>query len=277
MTTNTATAATGLEWDERHIMDDDEAGELSAIFDPEEPQTVLEWGFEHFGWDRLLFVTSFQLDGMVLLDMAYKIAGRFRVCTIDTGRMPEATLRFVDEVADRYDLDVETYRPDPGVVERMTAKHGRDLFYESVDFRLLCCHVRKIMPLQDILLTGDAWVTGLRRDQWATRGNLRKVEVDHDHGGVVKLNPLADWPESYVRDYLREHDVPYHPFYDQGYTTISCDPCSRPVEPDEDPRAGRWWWETDAPKECGMHCSIETGGFEHEVKALLGGDAGRDI
>lgn len=277
MTTNTATATTGLEWDERHIMDDDEAGELSAIFDPEEPETVLEWAFEHFGWDRLLFVTSFQLDGMILLDMAHKISGQLRVCTIDTGRMPEATLRFVDDVAERYGLDVETYRPDPDVVERMTAKHGENLFYESVDFRLLCCHVRKILPLQDILLTGDAWVTGLRRDQWATRGNLRKVEVDHDHGGIVKLNPLADWPESFVWDYIRTNDVPYHPFYDQGYTTISCDPCSRPVEPGEDPRAGRWWWETDAPKECGMHCSIETGGFEHEVKALLGGDAGRDI
>jgi phosphoadenylyl-sulfate reductase (thioredoxin) len=257
-------------------MDDDEAGELATIFDPEEPEVVLEWAFEHFGADRLVFVTSFQRDGMVLLDMASKLVPEFRIATIDTGMLPGGSLEFVRTVEQRYRQPVEVYRPDEQIVARMTSRHGApDFFYRSVDLRLLCCHVRKVLPLYDVLATADAWVTGLRRDQWATRGNIRKVEVDHDHGGVVKLNPLADWPELYVLSHIAQHDVPEHPLYAQGFTTIGCAPCTRAVPEGEDPRSGRWWWEENAPKECGMHCSIETGGFEQEVGALLGHDAGR--
>src|SRR5437867_31320 len=119
----------------------------------------------------------------------------------------------------------------------------------------------------------DAWITGLSRDQWATRTNIRKVEIDHDHGAIVKLNPLAEWTKDEVWDYVRENDVPYHPLYDQGYTSIGCAPCTRAIRPGEADRAGRWWWESNAPQECGIHCSIETGGFEHELHAILGKDA----
>jgi phosphoadenosine phosphosulfate reductase len=119
----------------------------------------------------------------------------------------------------------------------------------------------------------DAWVTGLRRDQWAGRTDIRKVEIDHDHGAIVKLNPLAEWTEDEVWDYIRENDVPVHPLYDQGYTSIGCAPCTRPVAAGEPTRAGRWWWETNAPKECGMHCAIETSGFEHELHAIVGKEA----
>ena len=125
-------------------------------------------------------------------------------------------------------------------------------------------------PLTKHLHSLDAWVTGLRRDQWASRTNIRKVEIDHDHGAIVKLNPLAEWTEDEVWDYVRERDVPYHSLYDQGYTSIGCAPCTRAIEPGEASRAGRWWWETNAPKECGIHCSIESGGLEHELHALLG-------
>jgi phosphoadenosine phosphosulfate reductase len=114
----------------------------------------------------------------------------------------------------------------------------------------------------------------LRRDQWATRTNIRKVEIDHDHGAIVKLNPLAEWTKREVWAYLGENDVPVHGLYAQGYTSIGCAPCTRAIGEGEDDRAGRWWWETNAPKECGMHCSIEHGGFEHELKAILGKDAG---
>src|SRR5881398_3838225 len=118
--------------------------------------------------------------------------------------------------------------------------------------------------------TLDAWITGLRRDQWATRTNIRKVEIDHDHGAIVKLNPLAEWTKREVWAYLGENDVPVHGLYAQGYTSIGCAPCTRAIGDGEDDRAGRWWWESNAPKECGMHCSIEHGGFEHELKAILG-------
>jgi phosphoadenosine phosphosulfate reductase len=130
--------------------------------------------------------------------------------------------------------------------------------------------VRKVQPLLKQLDGLDAWITGLRRDQWATRTNIRKVEIDHDHDAMVKLNPLAEWTARDVWSYLKEHDVPIHPLYKAGFTSIGCEPCTRAVEPGEAERAGRWWWEENAPKECGMHCSIEHGGFEHELKAILG-------
>jgi phosphoadenylyl-sulfate reductase (thioredoxin) len=136
--------------------------------------------------------------------------------------------------------------------------------------RLTCCHIRKVLPLNRALRDLDAWVTGLRREQWATRANIRKIEVDHDHGGIIKISPLADWTQEEVWEYIKDNGVPYHPLYDNGFTSISCQPCTRPVPEGVDPRSGRWWWEVDAPKECGMHCSIETGGFEHEVAAILG-------
>jgi phosphoadenylyl-sulfate reductase (thioredoxin) len=152
----------------------------------------------------------------------------------------------------------------------MVRKHGPNLFYKAVENRMLCCQVRKVLPLQAHLAGLDAWVTGLRRDQWATRSDIRKVEIDHDHGAIVKLNPLAEWSEEEVWDYVREHELPYNSLYDKGYTSIGCAPCTRPTRPGEDLRAGRWWWETNAPKECGIHCAIETGGLEHELRALLG-------
>ncbi len=125
-----------------------------------------------------------------------------------------------------------------------------------------------MVPLRRKLAGLDAWVTGLRREHSPSRGNIQKVELDHDHGGLLKLNPLADWIANDVDAYIRAHRVPRHALYDRGYTSISCACCTRPTGPGEDPRAGRWWWEQGAPKECGMHCSIETGGLEHNLDAL---------
>lgn len=254
------------------LMDDYEAGELAVEFDDKEPEDLLEWAFERFG-DRLAIITSFQIDTLVLLDMAYQINPKVRVITVDTGRLPQETYDLIDQVRDRYKIDIEVRYPEAAHVEQMVRRHGMNLFRDSVAKRLLCCHIRKVLPLNKALEDLDAWITGLRRDQWATRSNIRKVDLDHDHGGIVKLNPLADWSHDDVWAYAREYDVPTHPLYAQGYTSIGCTPCTRPIKPGEDSRAGRWWWETNAPKECGMHCPIETGGFEHEVHAILGDEA----
>ena len=255
--------------EERVILDDLEAGELAVQYDAAEPEEVLEWAFERFG-RRVGLVSSFQAEAVVLIDMAWRLNQDVRVITIDTGRMPQETYDVIDAVRKKYDLPVEVVFPDAPTVETMVKKHGVNLFYESVPLRLTCCHIRKVLPLNRVLRDLDAWVTGLRREQWATRANIRKIEVDHDHGGIIKISPLADWTQEEVWDYIRENDVPYHPLYDKGYTSISCAPCTRPVPEGADPRSGRWWWEVNAPKECGMHCSIETGGFEHEVAAILG-------
>ncbi|MGH2999113.1 MAG: phosphoadenylyl-sulfate reductase, partial [Gaiellaceae bacterium] len=207
----------------------------------------------------------------VLIDMAYAIDPDVRVFSIDTGRLPVETLDFAETLRGRYSgLNLELVEPDPEHVRRLVESNGEDLFRASVENRLLCCNVRKVQPLLRQLDGLDAWITGLRRDQWATRTNIRKVEIDHDHDAMVKLNPLAEWTGRDTWAYLRDNDVPVHPLYAKGFTSIGCAPCTRAIRPGEEERSGRWWWEENAPKECGMHCSIEHGGFEHELKAILG-------
>ncbi len=252
------------------VFDDLEIGEIAIELDDQEPQAVIAWALETFG-DRLAVVTALQAEGMAVLDMAARARPDVRVLTVDTLRLPEATYEFIEQVRRHYPgCRFEVLKPDAGEVAEMEQRHGRDLFYQSVPLRLTCCHVRKVQPLVRALRDLDCWVTGLRRDQWASRAAIRKVELDHDHFGIVKLNPLADWAKQEVWEYLEANNVPVHPLYAQGYTSIGCDPCTRPVEPGEADRAGRWWWESNAPKECGIHCPIETGGFEHEAHAILG-------
>jgi len=138
----------------------------------------------------------------------------------------------------------------------MVAERGLNLFYDSVENRKLCCGIRKVEPLGRALAGLDAWITGLRRDQAATRASVHKVEVDSGNRGILKINPLADWSSEQVWDYVRKHDVPYNMLHDRGFPSIGCEPCTRAVKPGEDPRAGRWWWEQSAgQKECGLHPS----------------------
>jgi phosphoadenosine phosphosulfate reductase len=254
------------------LIDELEAGELAVEFEGEEPEAVLEWALERFS-PRIALSTAFQVDGCALLDMAARIDPAIRVLSVDTGRLPQETFDLIEQLRERYPrMRLELLAPDARAVERLVAAKGPNLFRASVENRLMCCSVRKVRPLTRRLGDLDAWITGLRRDQWATRTNIRKVELDHDHGAIVKLNPLAEWTEDEVWDYVRDHDVPVNALYDRGYTSIGCAPCTRAVASGEQARSGRWWWETNAPKECGIHCAIETGGFEHELHALLGDD-----
>ncbi len=252
------------------LIDELEAGELSVELEGEEPETAIAWALERFS-PRIAISTAFQLDGVALVDIAYRIDPEIRVFSVDTGRLPQETHDLVEALRERYPgLDLTLLSPDAGQVQRLVAAHGPNLFRRDVSLRLLCCQVRKVLPLLRHLAGLDAWITGLRRDQWATRTNIRKVEIDHDHGAIVKLNPLAEWSEEDVWDYVRANDVPYNALYDRGFSSIGCAPCTRATRPGEPARAGRWWWEENAPKECGIHCAIETGGFEHELRALLG-------
>jgi thioredoxin-dependent adenylylsulfate APS reductase len=193
---------------------------------------------------------------MTIIDMAWRIDPTVRVFTIDTGRLPQETYELLDRVREQYGIEIEVYFPDTTQVESIVRRHGTNLFYRSPELRLLCCQTRKVLPLQRVLATLDAWVTGLRRGQTATRATIGKIEIDYEHGGLIKVNPLADWSDQQVWEYVRAHDVPYHPFYTRGYTSIGCAPCTRPTAPGEDPRSGRWWWEVGIPKECGMHCRV---------------------
>lgn len=259
--------------EQRVLIDDWEAGELAVEFDDRPPEAVIEWALERLG-PHVAVCTSFQAEGSVIVDMAWRIDPGVRVFTVDTGRLPQETYDVIDAVRDRYGIEVEVVFPETREVEALTRRHGANPFRKELKLRLTCCAIRKIHPLLKVLDGLDGWITGLRREQWASRSNIRKIELDHDHGGIVKVNPLADWYPEEVWDYIRRCDVPYHPLYDRGYTSIGCAPCTRPTAAGEDPRAGRWWWETNAPKECGIHCPIETGGFEHELEVLLHDAAG---
>lgn len=216
-----------------------------------DPQTVLRQAYETY--PRVAIVASFQAESSVIIDMASKIRPDIRVLTLDTGRLPQETHDMIDLVRQRYGVPVEVIAPDPSDVARMVAAHGSNLFYESVDLRRMCCDVRKSQPLARALRGYDALVTGLRREQSATRANTRVVTVDAEHGGIVKIAPLAAWTKVQVWDYIREHDLPYHLLYDRGYTSIGCAPCTRAAVTGEEERAGRWWWEQGGVKECGLH------------------------
>ena len=260
--------AIALQEQERDLLDEFEAGQLAVELDFAEPQEILRWGIER--WRRRLAIcTSFQAEGMAIFDMAWRIDPKVRLFTIDTGRLPEETYEMIEKVRGHYGVEVEVYFPHAARVEAMVGAYGPNLFRRSVEARLYCCNVRKVEPIRDVLEKLDAWITGLRRDQWASRANIRKIEIDHDHGGLAKISPLADWTIEEVKDYNRLHGVPQHPLYERGFTSIGCAPCTRATAAGEDPRAGRWWWEKNAPKECGIHCPIETGGFEHEIEAIL--------
>jgi sulfate adenylyltransferase subunit 2 len=214
----------------------DEIASLARRFVDAAPQDVLRWALATFPRERLAIGTSFQADGIAILDMAWRIDPRVRAFTIDTGRLPPETYALIEEVRARYGIEVEVYWPEPGDVERLVRAHGPNLFYQSVPLRLACCEVRKVRPAQRVLRGLDAWITGLRRDQWRTRAAIEVVEADAEHGGIVKVNPLAHWTEAQVWDYVRAHDVPVHPLYALGYTSIGCAPCTRPVAAGEDAR-----------------------------------------
>ena len=254
-------------------LEPEEIAALAKQYEHQSPQAVLSWALERFG-SQLAICTSFQADGMALLDMAWRIDPTVRVFTIDTGRLPQETYALLDQVREKYDMSIEVYFPDATQVESVVRRHGINLFYRDSQLRLLCCQTRKVLPLKRVLATLDAWVTGLRRDQSTTRAAIHKLETDVEHGGLLKINPLANWSEEQVWDYIRTHEVPYHPYYDQGYTSIGCAPCTRPTIAGEDPRAGRWWWEVGVDKECGMHCSIESGRFVREFEAELNRNGG---
>jgi phosphoadenosine phosphosulfate reductase len=229
---------------------------------------LLKWGMLEFG-ERLGICTSFQMGGMVLLDMAVRLGvGKVPVFTVDTQRLPEETHELIARTRDYYGVEIEVVYPDAAEVSDMAARHGEDLFRDAVAKRKLCREVRKVRPLQRKLATLDAWVVGLRREQGDSRESIQKVEWDLDNGGIYKLSPLSNWSDDDILDYVGRNGVPVHPLYEQGYTSIECAPCTRATFDGEHFRAGRWWWEQDADKECGIHFS-PGGEVRREVDVLL--------
>jgi phosphoadenosine phosphosulfate reductase len=211
--------------------------------------------------DRASFACSFGAEDMVILDMLSELSegsrGSIRVFTLDTGRLFPETYELMQEAHDRYRVPVEVICPDAKELGELISRGGPNLFYESVENRKACCDVRKVRPLARGLAGSEAWIVGLRRDQSEERSTVEKLGRDRSHGGIWKVAPLADWTAEDVLRYVRENDVPINKLHAEGFPSIGCAPCTRAVRPGEDPRSGRWWWETGA-KECGLHPVVPT-------------------
>jgi phosphoadenosine phosphosulfate reductase len=223
-------------------------------------EEILTWAIGKYH-PRLVLSASFGApEGMVLLDMMHRIEPDARVFVLDTGRLHPATHDLIDRVRDRYDKQVEVIFPRALDVEQMVREKGMNHFYESLENRKLCCRIRKVEPMRRYLADFDAYVTGLRRDQNLNRQDTAKAELDVANGGLIKLNPIADWTHDRVMEYVGKHRIPINRMHSQGYPSVGCDPCTRAIGPGDDPRAGRWWWENDDTKECGLHVADEQEG-----------------
>jgi len=198
------------------------------------------------------FANSLGAEDMVLTDLIAKHQPDIELFSLDTGRLPQETYDLMQAVRARYSVPLHVYFPDAAQVESLVARIGVNGFYDSVENRKACCHARKVEPLKRALAGKKAWITGMRREQAVTRGSLEVSSFDTDHG-LQKFNPLLDWTNAEVWEYIKANAVPYNALHDQFYPSIGCAPCTRAITPGEDIRAGRWWWENPENKECGLH------------------------
>ena len=199
-----------------------------------------------------VFASSLAAEDMVLTDLILKAGLPIGIFSLETGRLHPETLAVIDQVKATYGYDIALFKPQEAAVAQYVSANGLNAFYNSIEMRRECCRIRKVEPLGRALAGKKAWITGQRRAQSTTRAQLDIEEDDPAHG-MTKFNPLADWSEQDVWNYLRDNAVPYNALHDQGFPSIGCAPCTRAVQPGEDVRAGRWWWENPDSKECGLH------------------------
>lgn len=215
------------------------------------PDEVLDFFCRRYP-NRIAFSTSLGAEDQVIMDLLAKTGIPVKVFTLDTGRLFPETYDTIDKTSQHYGIPIHVFFPDRENIENMVNTKGINLFYESLENRKLCCHLRKIEPLNRALSGMEAWITGIRKDQTLSRFETNLVEWDESHG-LVKINPLYKWTDKLVWDYIHQYNVPYNPLHDKGFPSIGCQPCTRAVKPGDDIRSGRWWWEDQGPKECGLH------------------------
>jgi phosphoadenosine phosphosulfate reductase len=235
-------------------LDEKSISKVQAEYQNKHPQEIVALALREYGGDVAISFSG--AEDVVLVDMASKVGGRFRVFSLDTGRLHPETYQFLDKVRDRYKIPVETFFPEPEAVQKLVREKGLFSFYR--DGHKECCGVRKVEPLVRALKPLKAWVTGQRKDQSpGTRQDIPVVQLDPTFGSpdhpLVKFNPLAHWTSKQVWAYIRENEVPYNPLHERGFTSIGCEPCTKPVHPGQHEREGRWWWEEETLKECGLH------------------------
>lgn len=224
---------------------------LNEEFDKKTATSIIANIYDMFDEQEVTLSTSFGAEGLVLIHLLAETVDHPRIFTIDTGRNFRETYDVWQEVMEKYKIPIEVYYPDPQDISGLNNESGPNMFYESVKNRKQCCYVRKVKPLKNALKDAKVWISGLRRELGDTR-NDSDISWVEEHQ-VYKLCPLANWFESNVWDMIRNNQIPYNKLHDKGFPTIGCAPCTRPVRHAEDIRSGRWWWETDEKKECGIH------------------------
>jgi len=229
----------------------DDIKHFNDTYKDKTPQELLTYFLETYG-DRIVLASSLGVEDQVLTDMILKINPKARIFVLDTGRLNQETYDTMADTRVNYNLNYEVVFPDSQAVAFMTNQKGPNLMYESYESRKWCCTLRKVEPLKRALKNCDAWITGLRKEQSLARQDHELVEFDSVHN-AIKLNPLVNWTTEQVWDYIKAYEVPYNKLHDEGYPSIGCAPCSRAIQPGEDIRAGRWWWEKETQKECGIH------------------------
>jgi len=233
------------------IYSQDQIAKINEILKEQSPQEIINYFYtNHAG--RIALSSSLGAEDQVLTDMIVKKYPEARIFTLDTGRMFKETYELIDEVNEKYQIHIEVFFPDYHFVEKLVNEKGIRSFYKSIANRKECCRIRKIAPLKRALEGLDVWVCGLRKDQSVTRFFNEIVELDTGNN-LLKISPLLNWTEDQVWEYIKQNNVPYNKLHDQNYPSIGCQPCTRAVEPGEDIRSGRWWWEEPEQKECGLH------------------------
>ena len=203
-------------------------------------------------YGKVVYSSSLGSEAMVLTDLIWTQVPEIDIVTVDTGRLPEETLGLLERLERRYNRRIKVFYPEAQAVEHYVREQGINGFYNGLQQRLSCCEIRKIEPFRRAVAGYEAWVTGLRREQSAQRRTTAPVERDNRFG-LAKVSPLLDWTEEQVWTYIRTYKLYYSPLHDRGYTSIGCAPCSRAIEPGQEQRAGRWWWEQPDSRECGLH------------------------
>lgn len=227
------------------------AKELTDLLKNKSPEYVLKYFIDKYE-NRVGFASSLGAEDQVLTDMICKINKNANIFTLDTGRLFPETYDLIAKTSDYYGIKIKVYFPDYTKVEKMVEENGINHFYKSVENRERCCYLRKTESLLRAFNGLESWICGLRRDQSITRFDNQLVEWDEQHN-LFKINPLINWSEDQVWDYIKKNDVPYNELHDKGFPSIGCQPCTRAVKPGEDVRAGRWWWEQPEKRECGLH------------------------
>lgn len=202
-----------------------------------------------------VFTTSLGPEDQVITHMIAETGATVRLVTLQTGRLFSETLALLDETRERYALSIEEFHPERADIDAYVAEYGLNGFYDRVEARHACCHIRKIKPLGKALSGADAWLTGLRRSQSENRESVPFAEWSAERN-LLKINPLADWTADDVASAVKRHEIPVNALHARGYASIGCDPCTRAIKPGEPERAGRWWWERDDSRECGLHVAV---------------------